>query len=98
MAWCLYGLCKVHKAIVDVCPLFRLILSAIETPTYEIAKFLALTLSCLTINEFIVKDSSFAKEIVEQDNSFYMGTLDMDSLWFSDVFQFLPTGLTFIMS
>ena len=29
----LYGLCKVVKAIVDVCPLFRPILSAIGTPT-----------------------------------------------------------------
>ena len=29
----LYGLCKVVKAIVDVCPLFRPISSAIGTPT-----------------------------------------------------------------
>ena len=29
-----------HKAIVDVCPPFRPILSAIGTPTYEIAKFI----------------------------------------------------------
>ena len=29
----LYGLCKVHKAIVDVFPPFRPILSAIRTPT-----------------------------------------------------------------
>ena len=39
-------------------------------------------LSCLTINEFTVKDSfSFAKEIVEQDRNFYMGSLDVDSLF-----------------
>ena len=39
-------------------------------------------LSCLTINEFTVKDSfSFAKEIVEQDSSFYMGSLDVDSFF-----------------
>ena len=48
---------KVHKAIVDVCPPFRPILSAIGTPTYKIAKFLVAILSCLTINEFTVKDS-----------------------------------------
>ena len=29
----LFGLCKVQKAIVDVCPSFKLILSAIATPT-----------------------------------------------------------------
>ena len=34
----LYGLCKVHKAIV-VCPLFRDILFAIGTPNYKTAKF-----------------------------------------------------------
>ena len=78
----LCGLCKIHKAIVDVCPPFRPILSAIGTPTYKIAKFLVPILSCLTINEFTVKDSfSFAKEIVEQDSNFYMGSLDVDSLF-----------------
>ena len=44
--------------------------------------FLAPILSCLTINEFIVKDSFlFAKEIVEQDSNVYMGSLDVDSLF-----------------
>ena len=38
----LYGLCKVHKTIVDVCPHLRLILSAIGPTTYKIAKFLYL--------------------------------------------------------
>ena len=52
-----YGLCKVRKAIVDVSPSFRPILSAIGTPTYKIAKFLVAILSCLIINEFTVKDS-----------------------------------------
>ena len=34
----------------------------------------------MPINEFTVKDSfSFAKEIVEKDSSFYMGSLDVDS-------------------
>ena len=31
-----YGLCKVHKSIVGVCPPFRPILSAFGTPTYKI--------------------------------------------------------------
>ena len=51
----LYGLCKVHKANVDICPPFRPRLSAIGTPAYKIAKFLVPILSCLTINEFTVK-------------------------------------------
>ena len=53
---------------------------AIATPIFKIAKFLVPVLSCLTSNEFSVKDSfSFANEIVEQDSSFYMVSLDVDS-------------------
>ena len=36
----LYGICKVHKTITDICPPFRPILSAIGTPSYKLAKFL----------------------------------------------------------
>ena len=58
------------------------ILSAVGTPTYNIAKFLVPILSCLTINKFTVKNSfSFAKEMAEQDSSFYVGSLDGDSLF-----------------
>ena len=36
----------------------------------------------MTINEFTVKDSfPFTKDIVEQDSNFYMGSLDVDSLF-----------------
>ena len=77
----LYGLCKVHKAIVDTCPSFRPILSAIGTPTYKIVKFLVPVLNCLTVSEFTIKDSFvFAKEIVDQDSSLFMASLDVDSL------------------
>ena len=51
----LHGLCKVHKAIVDVCPPFRLILSVIGTPTYKIAKFLVPILCCLTFKNSMLK-------------------------------------------
>ena len=78
----LYVLCKVQKAIVDVSPPFRPIFSATGTPTYRIAKFLVPILSCLTINEFPVKESfSFAKEIVEQGSSFYLGSFNVESLF-----------------
>ena len=67
----LYGLCKVHKVITEVCPPFRPILSAIETPSYKLAKFLA--------DEFTIKDSFvFAEEIVHQDSKLFMGSLDVD--------------------
>ena len=78
----MYGLCQVHKDIIDNCPPFRPILSAINTPTYKLAKFLVPILKSLTSNEYTVKDSfAFAEEIVEQDSEFFMGSLDIDSLF-----------------
>ena len=78
----LYGLCKVHKAITDIFPPFKPILSAIGTPSYKLAKFLVPKLSSITFNEFTVKDSfAFAKEIVLQDSKLFMGSLDVDSLF-----------------
>ena len=53
----LYGLCKVHKSITNVCPAFRPTLSAIGTPNYNFAKFLVRKLSSITFNEFTVKAS-----------------------------------------
>ena len=77
----LYGLCKVHKAIVDVCPPFRPILSGTRTPTYKNAKFPVPIMSSLTINRFTFKDSFlFAKEIIGQDSSSSMGSLDVHVL------------------
>ena len=78
----MYGNCKVHKQQVDGCPPFRPILSALQTPTYNIAKFLVPLLNPLTKNEYTVKDSfQFAEEICEQDPTLSMGSLDVDSLF-----------------
>ena len=64
----MYGLCKVHKQEVDGYPSFRLILSTLQTPTYNLAKFLVPILYLLTKNEYMVKNSlHFAEEISEQD-------------------------------
>ena len=57
-------------------------MSAINTPNYKLAKFLVPILKSLISNEYTVKDSfAFAEEIVEQDSDFFMGTLDVDSLF-----------------
>ena len=67
----MYGLCKAGKDIIDNCPPFQPILSAINTSTYKLAKFLAPILKSLTSNEYTVKDSfAFAEEIVKQDSVF----------------------------
>ena len=70
----MYGLCKVHKDIIDNCPPFRPIFSAINTTTYKLAKFLVPVLKSLISNEYTVKDSfTCAEEIFEQDSESLMG-------------------------
>ena len=63
-------------------PPFRPILSALQTPTYKLAKFSVPILNPLTKNEYTVKDSfQFAEEICEQDPTLSTGSLDVDSLF-----------------
>ena len=67
----MYRICKVYKDIIDNCPPFPPILSAINTPNYKLAKFLVPISKSLTSNEYTVKDSfAFAEEIVEQECEF----------------------------
>ena len=78
----MYGNCKVQKQQVDGCPPFRPVSSALQTPTYNLAKFLVPILNPLTENEYTVQDSfQFAEEICEQDTTLTMGSLDVDSLF-----------------
>ena len=78
----LYGNPKVHKTVVNNTPKFRPILSAINTPTYLLAKYLNPILSPLTTNEFTVKNSfDFAEEVVNYDHNLYMASLDVESLF-----------------
>ena len=63
-------------------PKFRPILSAINIPRYNLAKFLIPILEPLTHNEFTVKDSfSFAEEITKYDSSLFMASLNVESLF-----------------
>ena len=78
----MYGSCKVHQASVGNCPPFRPLLSALNTPTCKLAKFLVSILKPLTTNEFTVKDSfHFAEEIADQQHDLSMGNLDVDFLF-----------------
>ena len=64
------------------CLVPTLILSAVQTPTYKLAKLLVSILEPLTTNKYEVKDLfNFATEIVEQVSSNFMGTFDIDSLY-----------------
>ena len=81
----LYGLCKVHKLLVDNCPPFRPITSVIKTPAYNLAKFLVPLLEPITANMYTVEYSfEFAKETVDQDPGLFMVSMDVESL-FTDI-------------
>ena len=57
-------------------------LSAIKTPSYNIAEHLFPILEPITTNKFTIKNSfEFAKEVIEQDSGFYMASLDVESLF-----------------
>ena len=78
----LYGSGKIHKETRNGLPPFRPILSAIDTPTYKLAKFLLKFLTPSTANEYTVIDSfHFAEEICQQDSNLHMASLDVDSLF-----------------
>ena len=77
----LYGLCKVHKQLVDNCPPFRPIMSAIKMTTYNLAKSLV-PLEPITTNMYTVKNAfKFGKEIADQDPGIFMASLGVESLF-----------------
>ena len=78
----LYGLAKINKALEDGIPSFCPILSAIGTPTYNLAKFCDQLLKPLTSNDYTIKVSfSFAKEVLDFDASCFMASFDIKSLF-----------------
>ena len=80
----LYGLPKIHKQLVDGIPKFRPILSAIGTCSYKLAKFLVPILKDISVNDFTIGNSfEFGKEVLKQDASLYMGSLDVEALFTS---------------
>ena len=68
--------------MVDNCPSFRLNISAIKTPTYNLGKFLVPLLETVSTNMYTVKNSfEFAKEIVDQDQGLFRAGLDVKFLF-----------------
>ena len=73
---------KVHRPVINRCPSLRSIFSAINTPSYKLAKFLVSLLTPLTSNGFTIKDSfSFAEEVSSFDCAHYMTSFDTESLF-----------------
>ena len=86
----LYGNPKVHKTVVNHAPKFRPILSAINTPTYSLTKYVSTILSPSATNEFTVKNYfDLAEEVVNYDHSLHTASLDLESL-----FTNIPLGET----
>ena len=80
----LYGLSKVHKSLVNGLPKMRPILSAIGTAAYGVAKFLVPLLSPIANGPFAITNTfDFNKELLSQDSSLFMGSLDVDALFTS---------------
>ena len=78
----LYGLSKVHKTLVGGIPKMRPILSAIGTAAYGLSKFLVPILNSIAIGPYTILNSfSFNKEVLLQDPSLVMGSLDVDALF-----------------
>ena len=78
----LYGLGKTQKALEDWIPTFSLILSAIDTSTYKLAKFCDKLLKPIATNEYTIKDwFSFAKEVEEFDPNLIMASSDVKLLF-----------------
>ena len=78
----LHGSGKIHKETRNGLPPFCPILSAIDTLTYKLAKFLLKFLTPSTANEYTVIDSfHFAEEICQQHSNLHMASLDVDSLF-----------------
>ena len=59
----LYGSGKIHKETRNGLPPFRPILSAIDTPTYRLAKFLLKFLTPSTANEYTVYTPNWSEEV-----------------------------------
>ena len=80
----LYGLSKIHKTLVRGLPKMRPILSAIGTASYNVSKFFVPILSDLANGPYTIHNSfSFNKEVLQQDHSLVMGSLDVDALFTS---------------
>ena len=80
----LYGLSKVHKTLVNGLLKMKPILSAIGTVSYCLAKFLVPILAPITNGpSSIINSFDFNKELLDQNASLVMGSLDVDALFTS---------------
>ena len=76
----MYGLANVHKPVKDRWPSLRLILFALNTPSYKLPTFFVLLLTRLTSNDYTIKDSfSFPEEMSSFDCAHFMTSFYKES-------------------
>ena len=75
----MYENSQVHIPVINNCPKFRPVSSAIGAPTNKLAKFLVPILRPLTVNEF-----PLAEEVYTLCPDYFMASLDVESL-FTDI-------------
>lgn len=74
----LYGSPKCHKPVINNCPKFCSILSAIGTPANKFDKFLVCILPLLRVNEFF---GTFSDEVSSFCLDHFIASLDVKSLF-----------------
>ena len=74
----LYGSPKFHKPVINNCPKFCSILSAIGTPANKFDKFLVCMLPLLRVNEFF---GTFSDEVSSFCLDHFIASLDVKSLF-----------------
>ena len=68
--------------MIDNTAKFQPILSAVNTPVYELSQLLVSILSPLIVIHYTVKYSfTFAKEVINFDHNIFMGSLGVESLF-----------------
>ena len=73
---------KMHKPVADRCPSFPPILSAINTPSCKLAKFLVPLLTPLTSKDYTIRDwFSFAEEVSSFDCVHYMNSFRIEPVF-----------------
>ena len=73
---------KLIKKFLGKCQSFRLISSAIKTPSNNLAKFLVPVIEPITKNNFTAKNRfEFSKEICEQNSEYLLASLDIEFLF-----------------
>ena len=79
-----------YKQLINNCQTSKPILSAIGTPTYNIATFLVLILKPLTTDDYMLRDMfEVSRDIFNQNPNLFMASFNVDSL-----FTYIPSDET----